>query len=353
MPEQLMESSRRIIRVGVICALIALVPLGLFIVSVPTAGPPAQAQSALAAKLSTVGQTCVSCHRAYVQSFALEVHGKTAKFLTDSRSATCESCHGDGAKHIANREKRIVADDIDNPTELTTKEARARANDKCLMCHSRDRTRFQWAGGEHDRSDMSCMSCHNVHHAKLPAGILAVMKRSEITGPDLDALEMKQPENMLAAFTVEETCLGCHTDKRKAFNQRSTHMFRTEFANTKVGCTSCHSPHGGGGGKMLVESTANDVCYTCHAEKRGPYLWEHPPARENCMNCHSPHGSNHAKLLTARVHLLCQECHIHMLPRHSTLAGGPLDIWTLNRGCANCHAQVHGSNHPGGRTFTR
>jgi hypothetical protein len=42
-----------------------------------------------------------------------------------------------------------------------------------------------------------------------------------------------------------------------------------------------------------------------------------------------------------------------MLPRHSTTAGKPLDIWSINRGCVNCHNQLHGSNHPGGRTFGR
>jgi len=313
-----------------------------------------QTQSAnLSAQPAAVGVKCVSCHRPYVNSFLLEIHGKTAKFLSDSRAATCESCHGDGAKHIENREKRIAADDIDNPTELRTKDARARANDKCLMCHTRDRARFQWTGGEHDRIDMSCLSCHNVHHAKFPGRALANRERSVIEGPPLAALEIKQPDKMLAAFTVEETCFGCHTDKRKAFFQRSTHLFRTELHNMKVGCTSCHNPHGGVGAKMLVESTINNVCYTCHAEKRGPFLWDHPPVRENCLNCHSPHGSNNPKLLTARVHLLCQQCHIHMLPRHSTTAGQPLDIWSINRGCANCHGQVHGSNHPGGRTLTR
>jgi hypothetical protein len=43
----------------------------------------------------------------------------------------------------------------------------------------------------------------------------------------------------------------------------------------------------------------NEVCYACHAEKRGPLLWEHAPVRENCMNCHNAHGSNHDKLLVA------------------------------------------------------
>ncbi|HEV8587539.1 MAG TPA: DmsE family decaheme c-type cytochrome [Pyrinomonadaceae bacterium] len=302
---------------------------------------------------SAIGDKCVSCHRAYVQSFLLEAHGKTAKFLHDSRAATCETCHGDGAKHIENREKRIAAADIDNPSELKTPEQRRRANARCLECHSGDRDHFSWHGSEHDRSDMSCMSCHNVHHAKFAFGALASQQRALINGAPADAAEIKTPDKMLISFSVEETCFGCHADKRKAFFQRSTHLFRTELHNMKVGCTSCHNPHGGEGGKMLVDYTVNNVCYTCHAEKRGPFLWDHPPVRENCLNCHSPHGSNNPKLLTARVHLLCQQCHIHMLPRHSTTAGQALDIWSINRGCANCHGQVHGSNHPGGRTLTR
>ena len=200
---------------------------------------------------------------------------------------------------------------------------------------------------------MSCMSCHNAHHAKFAQWALASRERSRIDGPTLDSEEIKFPEKMLTAFTVEETCLRCHTEQRKALFQRSTHLFRTERRNMKVGCNSCHNPHGGEGKKMLVNHTVNNVCYTCHAEKRGPCLWEHPPVRENCENCHSPHGSNNPTLLTNRAHLLCQQCHIHMLPRHSTTAGKPLDIWSINRGCVNCHNQVHGSNHPGGRTFGR
>jgi predicted CXXCH cytochrome family protein len=312
-----------------------------------------QSQPANAGGPLAVGARCVSCHRPYVETFLLETHGKSAKFLSDSRAATCETCHGNGDKHIENREKRIAVDDIENPTELKTPEERGRTNAACLRCHSGDRGHFNWQGSEHDRSDMSCMSCHNVHHAKFPVWALAARSRALVEGPFLDSTEIKFPEKMLATFTVEETCLRCHTDKRKAMFQRSTHIFRTELRNMKVGCSSCHNAHGGEGGKMLLEHTANGVCYTCHAEKRGPFLWDHPPVRENCMNCHSPHGSNNPKLLTARAHLVCQQCHIHMLPRHSTTAGKALDIFSINRGCLNCHGQIHGSNHPGGRTLTR
>ena len=56
----------------------------------------------------------------------------------------------------------------------------------------------------------------------------------------------------------------------------------------KLQCTSCHNPHGTANDKLLKEATVNEVCYTCHAEKRGPYLFEHAPARDNCLSCHEP-----------------------------------------------------------------
>ncbi len=285
----------------------------------------AQAQSTgqavqQSAQQTVIGAKCAQCHKEVVQSFALDAHGKSAKFLTDSRATTCESCHGDGTKHI----ETLEAKDIINPPKLTT----AQANESCLQCHARDRQHFNWRGNPHERKDISCMTCHSMHHPKSEA-------------------------KMLVRRTEEETCLSCHDNRRADFFKRSTHLLRTEHREMKVGCSSCHNPHGGEGEKMLLKPTANDMCYTCHTEKRGPFLWDHPPVRENCMNCHSPHGSSNPKLLTARANLLCQQCHVHMLPRHSTTAGKPLDIWSINRGCVNCHAMVHGSNHPGGRTLSR
>jgi DmsE family decaheme c-type cytochrome len=282
--------------------------------------PDLLANTAEAATPLDIGQDCKKCHAAIVEAFPRNVHGKSAKFLEGARSASCETCHANPEKHVKTGKK----EDITSPAKMPAKEI----NSSCLQCHSQDRHTFAWQGSKHDRKDVSCLSCHTQHHPK-------------------------NEENMLAATTTEETCLRCHTSVRKAVYQRSSHLIRSEHGNMKVGCTSCHNPHGGQTDKMLVEETVNNTCYGCHAEKRGPFLWEHPPARENCMSCHSPHGSSNTRLLTQRANLQCQQCHIHMLPRHSTLAGKPLDIWTLNRGCVNCHSQVHGSNHPGGRTFTR
>ena len=101
------------------------------------------------------------------------------------------------------------------------------------------------------------------------------------------------------------------------------------------------------------------VCTTCHADKRGPYLWEHPPSRDGCVACHDPHGSSNERMLVAKPPILCQRCHIHT--RHpSTIydaalvgAGSNPSIRVYARSCVTCHASIHGSNHPSGQFFIR
>ncbi len=76
-------------------------------------------------------------------------------------------------------------------------------------------------------------------------------------------------------------------------------------------CTICHTPHGSTNVRMLkVGNTVNDTCASCHAEKRGPFLWEHAAGRENCASCHDPHGSNNDRMLVAKEPMLCQRCHV-------------------------------------------
>jgi predicted CXXCH cytochrome family protein len=64
---------------------------------------------------------------------------------------------------------------------------------------------------------------------------------------------------------------------------------------------------------LMAKASINDTCYQCHAEKRGPFLFEHAPVRENCLNCHTPHGSNQNTLLVAPIPFLCQQCHSNFL----------------------------------------
>jgi DmsE family decaheme c-type cytochrome len=132
---------------------------------------------------------------------------------------------------------------------------------------------------------------------------------------------------------------------------RSSHM---PLREGKMTCTSCHNPHGTLTPSLLKEVSLNNTCYTCHAEKRGPFLWVHPPVNENCANCHDPHGSNHENMLRVAKPRLCQQCHIET--RHPTSPYGR-DTGSLKfvmgRQCVSCHAVIHGSNHPSGFAFTR
>jgi predicted CXXCH cytochrome family protein len=57
---------------------------------------------------------------------------------------------------------------------------------------------------------------------------------------------------------------------------------------------------------LLKQRSVNDNCYGCHADKRGPFLWEHVPVIEDCTACHRPHGSIHPGMLALRGPMFCQ-----------------------------------------------
>jgi DmsE family decaheme c-type cytochrome len=109
---------------------------------------------------------------------------------------------------------------------------------------------------------------------------------------------------------------------------------------------------------MVKAESIPALCTSCHAEKRGPYVWGHPPVEENCLACHSAHGSNHARLLSEKAPNVCQDC--HDAARHPGTIYASNGSWTatpatsintrlIARGCVNCHFHVHGSNAPGAR----
>jgi DmsE family decaheme c-type cytochrome len=105
---------------------------------------------------------------------------------------------------------------------------------------------------------------------------------------------------------------------------------------------------------LLKEPSLNDTCFTCHAEKRGPFLWTHPPQIESCANCHDPHGSNHENMLKTAKPRLCQQCHVPT--QHPTRPYGRDTAslkFVLGQSCLTCHVNIHGSNHPAGFAFTR
>jgi DmsE family decaheme c-type cytochrome len=259
-------------------------------------------------------EACRECHKTAMADF--EATRKGRLFLkhprTEAERHACENCHGPAKLH------KDTGGDV-GPGLLITFKGKFAApveerNKICLSCHAKGNrvgNRIFWNGSAHDSRDVACTSCHSIMKGQL-------VKVTEI-----------------------ETCGQCHT-QRRAQLMRSSHM---PVREGKMTCTSCHNPHGTATEKLLKANSVNETCYTCHAEKRGPFLWEHPPVMESCSNCHDPHGSNHEKLLKIAKPRLCQQCHVET--RHPTTAQRiPQVRFVFNRSCTNCHSQIHGTNHP-------
>ena len=269
-------------------------------------------------------EACKACHADQFERFSHTKMGRL--FLKQPRNTReglgCETCHGPGKDHVeagGGKGKGGMITFARN--DKTPVEAR---NGVCLTCHTKGDHLF-WKGSAHESRDVPCTGCHRV-------------------------MEDHSPRGQLVKATEIETCGTCHL-QRRAQQMRSSHM---PLREGKMTCTSCHNPHGTVTPALLKENSPNDTCYACHSEKRGPFLWEHPPVVESCMNCHDPHGSNHEKMLKVSKPRLCQQCHSGFGHPPRPYGNDPASLkFVLGRSCSECHVNVHGSNHPSGFNFTR
>ena len=62
-------------------------------------------------------------------------------------------------------------------------------------------------------------------------------------------------------------------------------------------CSDCHNSHGTIADKLVDAQYSNLKCFECHANLRGPLLWEHPPVVEECLTCHTPHNTSNIYLV--------------------------------------------------------
>lgn len=272
--------------------------------------------------------TCLACHD---DETTLAVFQTKHAVPTDSRSPfghgqlQCESCHGPGGSHsprVRRGKERppVVMFGSDTTTPVIEQ------NSYCIECHQND-TGFGWHGSAHDDNTVACADCHVSHADRDPVMITSIQA---------------------------DVCFDCHQQQRTQSMKPYSHPIR----QGKMDCSGCHSTHGETAELQFVRQTLNDSCYECHAEVRGPYLWEHAPVAEDCSACHDPHGSNHPGMLSMRAPMLCQSCHSQSghpsLPQDERgLPSGTPSQYLLGQNCMNCHSQVHGSNHPSGQNLQR
>ncbi len=266
-----------------------------------------QAVAQAAAQGEFVGNdTCASCHEDTVTAFKKTPHAASEQ--------SCEGCHGGGKAHVDGEGDK-------SKIRLFASLSASDSSAVCMNCHNKAGQKH-WVGSTHDSRAVACVDCHNPH----PKGAApkALLRKAQI-----------------------ELCTNCHLQK-KAQLMRSGHM---PLREGKLECTSCHNPHGTPNDKLLLQTSVQQNCYSCHAEKRGPYLWEHPPVRENCVNCHDAHGTINDKLLKVKMPLLCQQC--HQTASHPGPAYPAMSRYAFNQGCMHCHPTIHGSTHPSGNRFFR
>ncbi len=213
-------------------------------------------------------EDCRVCHEDSLTRIDRTYHGTLAD--------ECYSCHAGAEAHMQGQLEG------ENPPGPSIKALAAEeANAVCLSCHETSHNPT-WEGSAHQRRGLKCIECHSVH-------------------------SFKSDRHQLKTEMTSETCSSCHPAIRAMMLRTSHHPVREGL----MSCESCHNPHDGSRPKMIRADWTNELCLECHTEKRGPFLWEHAPVREDCLNCHNPHGSNHDKLLVAKLPYLCQRCHLN------------------------------------------
>lgn len=268
--------------------------------------------------------SCLLCHR---DSGTAAIFSTPHGVPSDHRSPfgpgqlQCESCHGPSGEHSS---LSIGDSPRPPPTGFGASDGLAELNSYCVNCHENELV-FDWHDSAHNMNSVACADCHLSHGLPDPA---------------------------LAPALRNSVCADCHPFAAAESFKAYSHF----TGDDKMYCDDCHSAHGSDAPVALVRNNVVETCWDCHADKRGPYLWEHPPAAENCAYCHAPHGSNLPGMLIQRAPFLCLSCHSEaghpsISPQRS--GNAPPSAMTLIDSCLNCHSQVHGSNHPSGQKLTR
>lgn len=263
-------------------------------------------------------QACLECHADQALP-STNIHHRIRSFELGGIQKGCESCHGPGEAHAEEGDPAKIFS-----FSKATPDAASKA---CLTCHQSLES-SDWNMSDHAVNEIACTTCHTAHSSK----------------------SLKKPDPQL--------CMDCHKDIMVKANFPSHHPLR----EGKMQCSDCHSHHGSLVQNLKTNERLNDLCLKCHADKQGPFIFEHAPVQENCMICHDAHGSVANNLLKQNEPFLCLQCHeshFHAgrlgLSEPHGLATGESSLNPFGEAgwrkafltkCTQCHFRIHGTDNP-------
>ncbi|HKM89288.1 MAG TPA: DmsE family decaheme c-type cytochrome, partial [Candidatus Acidoferrales bacterium] len=260
-------------------------------------------------------EVCKTCHEDMPSKGFYKTYEDSPHYVTmlDTKKGPewhgCEACHGPGKAHVEGGG--------DKTKIFTFKDASAKdISDRCLKCHQYGQEHANFSRSVHIQNNVSCVDCHSPHH------------------PKENQFLMREKQPVL--------CYGCHIEIKQQFSRTFHHRVNEGL----VRCTDCHNPHGGTLARQLRASSAEDtVCFKCHSDKAGPFVYEHQVVKiEGCVSCHIPHGSSNPRLLKrSQVNILCLECHSLTVDLGAPAVPSFHNQSQKYQACTLCHTAIHGS----------
>jgi tetratricopeptide (TPR) repeat protein len=182
---------------------------------------------------------CLRCHMSAVQAIDPGTINRYQGLPFLHTGITCESCHGDGARHVSSEGKESIV----NPARLRAQER----DSVCISCHLEGDVTVQRAG----------QSALNYRPGDSISSYLAFYVRG---GADLMDRAVSEVEQL-----SQSTC------KRSSGDRMS--------------CMSCHDPHQTPDASQRV-TFYRSKCLACH--KQPDFVATHHPENQDCTSCHMP-----------------------------------------------------------------